>query len=102
MEALYQLDAGLPNSICLTRIWDSIAPESTLRRMIVDKAVVYIERSYLIDNMDDNPTGFVQDLAVSLLRQIPLKGLLSKHRRVEQYLEVQKETAWASRRWRKI
>lgn len=55
MEALYQLDAGLPNSICLTRIWDSIAPESTLRRMIVDKAIVYIERSYLIDNMDGNP-----------------------------------------------
>lgn len=26
-----------------------------MRRMIVDKAIVYIERSYLIDNMDGNP-----------------------------------------------
>lgn len=58
----------------MNRIWDLTAPESQLRKMIVDKTIMRLDRA-CTSQVVDYPRGLLQSLTMSLLDRV---GLVSQ------------------------
>ena len=78
---------GAPNPKTVVRMWEKTPFNSPLRRMLVDHAVLREERAYLVDNLTRYPEGFVQQVAIASLQQVPIKNRDVYKEKLPSYLE---------------
>lgn len=99
MKSLLELKATFPAPDFIRHIWDHTIPKNPLRRMLVDKAIMCTERASITDRIERYPEGFVQDLAVGLLRQTGVTmDKASFAERYDEYLELETSTDEAERK----
>ena len=78
---------GAPNPRTVVRAWEKTPFNSPVRRMLVDHAVLRTQRAYLADNLTRYPEGFVQQVAIASLQQVPTKNRDVYREKLNSYLE---------------
>lgn len=77
----------LPRPSTAHRVWDNTPENSPIRRMIVDRATMLTKRTFLAQSLAKYPEDFVQQVALSLLEDVPTKNKECFMAKLPTYLE---------------
>lgn len=77
----------LPHPDIVGRVWRKTPENSPIRRMLVDRATIRTKRDFLNNNLGSYPEGFVLQVALSLLQEVPAKGKELLEAKLSSYLE---------------
>jgi hypothetical protein len=92
------MDASiLPRANTVRRVWEKTPENSPVRRLLVDRAIIRTRREFLTGNLIHYPAGFVLQVAVSLLQEVPSKGKLLLEAKLPSYLEPVEEADYSCR-----
>jgi hypothetical protein len=69
MEILVTQMRSLPHPHTIWRVYERTASKSLMREMLVDKAIMRIDRSDFARDIGEYPPEFVQDVAIQLLHR---------------------------------
>ncbi|KAH8602925.1 hypothetical protein B0O99DRAFT_679906 [Bisporella sp. PMI_857] len=62
---------GMTNTKCLSYVWENTAPESPLRKLLVQQCAFNMHRDRLIEDADDFPREMLLELTLVLMDCIP-------------------------------
>jgi hypothetical protein len=77
----------LPRPSIVERVWKKTPESSPIRKVLVDRATIRTKRDFLTSNLVHFPRGFVLQVAVSLLQEVPAKGKELLEAKLPSYLE---------------
>lgn len=88
LQTLVRDTESLPCPETVRRLWENMLESSLVRGMMVDRVTIRGRGTYLLENLAKYSEGFVQQVAVTLLQEVPKTDQEGFKAKLPSYLEL--------------